>query len=557
MSSINLLEPNKKLELIFYYSMKNSNKIQCESSARNISDGWKSGLLNLANILFLFFSFTIFFSYFLGVGYSNLNYNSDLVQPFMQARDLLQEPSRFNDWYFSPALYFFPDLIFSVFLVVLPIPNAVLPIIYGALLFTLYSGAGGILISSNMRVSFVTATNLIAAIILLVGLMSFSYAVKGPISPLSYVWLASASIHTGAVLMTLVSAAIFINLLTNQARLRWLVVLGVTVYLSSFSDLLFVVWFVVPASIIAILHGISIGGRRSYIYAVTLIVATISALISERLIRNVLFSSELDVFSGYMSPINPIDSVLSFSQELIRAVKMNDYPALITVGVLIPIGARAIKICFDLLGRQPQTVGNYIELFIAMSCFSALLTPLATGNYKVVGDWRYFIVIHILIMVWIVYFISNVIGSIRIVNVVAGLGAGVLIAVSAMTVSEDAIASVKRLQSPTPVEICLRQEKRTTGIGDYWTAKLLMFMTRREIHIVQVREDGYFFRWNYNRRWFSVRSDNKAPFSPDFIITKNLDPNKLRARFGDPSRSIVCGDSEIWLYDLPLRTEGL
>ena len=103
-------------------------------------------------------------------------------------------------------------------------------------------------------------------------------------------------------------------------------------------------------------------------------------------------------------------------------------------------------------------------------------------------------------------------------------------------------------------ETCLEAASRTTGIGQYWVAKLLELLTsQRRLHILQIGDNLERLPWNYNDRWFSHRADNGLPVAPDFIIPDQLDQAALRRRFGDPSRIMPCGNTPIWLYDTRLR----
>jgi hypothetical protein len=113
-------------------------------------------------------------------------------------------------------------------------------------------------------------------------------------------------------------------------------------------------------------------------------------------------------------------------------------------------------------------------------------------------------------------------------------------------------SAAKRIVVPSPLQVCLDAEGRTAGLGDYWSAKSLIFSSDRRIHVAQLTSDGSFYHANFNNRWFANRADGGGTFRPDFIIPTNLDAERLRRVFGFPDRVRNCGGQDVWLYHASL-----
>jgi len=134
----------------------------------------------------------------------------------------------------------------------------------------------------------------------------------------------------------------------------------------------------------------------------------------------------------------------------------------------------------------------------------------------------------------------------------AALAAGGAVAVAGAALAGPAAEAVPRIVAPPPLVACLAREGRTVGIGDYWTAKHLMFTSGRRVHIVPITDHGLLYRWNTNGRWFTQRADTGETARPDFVVPARLDRYDFRESFGPPQRVATCAGTALWLYDSPL-----
>lgn len=198
-------------------------------------------------------AFFLLLSFLLGHDYGIAIYNSDVIHPFLLVGDLLRDRTALVDWHYSPALYVFPDWFLTAAVMVAPVTNGWLPLIYGALIMALYCLAGGAVLASSGSARMVTAAWAIAAALFFAG-GAFLLFIDAPISPGVYSHLAAPYTHTGAVLATLAASALFLSLLSGHSGLGGAVGLAALVSAASFSDLLFVAWFVAPACGAALLN---------------------------------------------------------------------------------------------------------------------------------------------------------------------------------------------------------------------------------------------------------------------------------------------------------------
>lgn len=500
--------------------------------------------------LLIFAAFLIVFTFLLGLGHAGVAYNSDSILPFLLVRDLLQDPSALVDWYPSPAFYVFPDWILAAVLLVGQVPGSAMPLFYGALLLTLYCFAAGALLAAEGRVPVLAGTWGMAAALMIAGGAALLF-IDRAISPAAFVALASPHIHTGAVLGTLLSGALLIALLEERAGARAVAALGVAVFVCAFSDFLYLVWFTGPACIVAGLHSWWTGRRGGFRYAILMAALSGAAVVVETLIRGGI------ALTGYLkaggSSEGPIRAASFLWVQLRTAVSDADYPLIVTLMVAAALIMRTAFILLSIVQRRTLRDGAFTDLFLGGSCAAALLAPLLTGAFQEAAHWRYFLIVFPLSLLWGLRLSFQAWGKWRGASLHLSWIAAALVVLVSAAASAPALEAGKRLQAPPPLEACLAREGRFEGLGDYWTAKLLMLMTERRVHIVQVTRGGNLFRWDYNGRWFTERADSRAAVRPDFIVMRNLDPNALRTRFGAPARVVDCDGTEIWLYDKVLK----
>lgn len=95
------------------------------------------------------------------------------------------------------------------------------------------------------------------------------------------------------------------------------------------------------------------------------------------------------------------------------------------------------------------------------------------------------------------------------------------------------------------------QEGHVRGLADFWNANYLNAVSHK-LCLNQIRADGRVQFWGNNAfQHFTMETPGATLHRSfySFIITNGLDPAALRAKFGEPSRTVTVGSYEVWLYD--------
>lgn len=461
--------------------------------------------------------------------------HSDLIQPYMLARDILTDPKAIFDWYHSPALYVFPDWLLAMILVAgVPGSDRILPVLYSIILLLAYSMAGGWLLRQSLNVSVLRGTWLLASISVIAAYTTH-HDLTTPMTTWLFLTGSAAYIHTGALLLTLVAGGWLMQWL-KQPNAKATAAMTVVVALTTFSDALFMVWFVAPASVVLLLHAWAQRSRQGLITLIWITGAGLMAMTAERLLRGT---------TPELQRIAPGESLQIFIRDVQATISAGDVGFVLMMLAIIVIALRATVTVLRLLRRQTLAPAAYLELFVAGSIAAALLAPLVSGLYWELSLWRYLLVIPVLVIIWGVHCALKLSPQ-----WLYGLTAGAMITTLVVgTVSiRPAWEHFQSMQEPIALEQCLREQDRDTGFGDYWNAKRLLFLSDRRLHIIQINADGQPFRMNYNGRWFTERADTGAPVQPDFVILDRLNPEAIARRFGPPEQIVSCEGSTIWLY---------
>jgi hypothetical protein len=491
---------------------------------------WTAALLGLV--------FFVFVSYLIDrLGAADLLYNSDVVQPYLMVGDIIRDPSSFFSWDRSAALYSFPDWFLAATLLALPVPNAWLPLIYGALLLTLYALAGGALLATSGEIKPALAAWSIAFILVAGGLATLLFP-QGISSDL-YVQLAAPYVHTGAALAALAAAALFLHLLqrSDQAS-TGCCALGLLAFAASFSDPLFCVWLVAPAGLTGLLHTWATRKPRGAVLAVVVVAAALAGWVIQRLLHNPGF----DFAGSWSASIELLSTLL--------ANNWGDGPLLLIGLLILALLLRGALLAVKLLRRETPTPGQTLELLLAAICAAALSAPVVANMITDAGKLRYFLILMLVPSLWVCFLLLRRTTDSPLHRYLESVPVALLLLSFGFFL--PAWSSAKRLATLAPLEACLEGHGLTAGLGDYWTAKATIFESDRRIHLVQLKSDGGFYLSNFNGRWAANRADGNGPLRPNFIVPRGLDPVRLRNVYGAPHSVIDCAGQEVWLYQSPL-----
>lgn len=471
-------------------------------------------------------------------------FNSDLVMPFLLAQDLIHNPRSLAHWVLSPAWYAFPDWLIAIGLVALPIPNKLLPLFYSATQLSALTLAMGILIASVTHKNWQWTSIFVATIFLCCGMVIILF----PGSALSYslwMWLGSPYIHAGAVLMSLIGVVITLKLIQSSTLLLMhRLALAFIIFFTTLADFIFILWFVVPASMWLIWLNYMHGSRQALGLLPIVIVPSIAAVGLESVIRQTI------------KPESKVHLNGSFSQwldDLHYLWTSADYPMI----VLIFANAILILYCMKVLvtrQREHDESGSVsqLEVFLGLICLVALVTPLLINAYRGLALWRYFLILTIIPPIWFCTRISAIFNRTQFQQYVL-LPSGLITIAVMVYIFTPSLRTIQTLRAPTTLEHCLREHNLQVGYGDYWNAKALIFASHRQVHVIQLLGDKP-YPYATNQEWFSKHAKSNEPIQPNFIILENLSAQAMRQRFGEPDEMITCANKVLWKYHrtLPL-----
>lgn len=492
-------------------------------------------------------------------GLSSVLNNSDLIQPYLVTEDLLFYPGTYYGWRHSAAPYVFPDWILAGLLVILPVPPVWKTVLYAAALSTGYVFTAGWIISQVSPRRITNAAMLFA--ILLIGVLFVSvriYDLANPAVVLEegmthlggalvlgtnnfgflFLNLLAPFIHTGAILDYLLAVALMGLVWNRRAKGPALAALCFVVFLSVYSDALFVVWFVIPAAVVFTIRAALTRRLSPFLTASLLCATAVSAAILQGILHamNSVSSFSVDAVSV---------SAVTFGQSVLRALE-NGNILMITLFIgLVFISAAGIRTVMSLRHGKDMCFAKALLILLAGTVVLGIATPVLSGNFTGLHAWRYLLVLPITVVLASSIFIARHMPKRLSVAAVPGLIMTLLV----LSLAAPAYRVATAMEPQIELVTCLEAEGLTDGYAEYWMTKTVIFYSRRRVHIVQLAHSGGLYGTNYNRLWFEHRSDGTPFGPPNFVIMTGLERDKILPRFGEPEQSLRCGQHDIWLYD--------
>jgi hypothetical protein len=467
-------------------------------------------------------------------------YNSDLIQPYLIIQDALLDWRSLREWVYSPALYLFPDWPISLILVLLGIPNKLLPIFYAPLMLTGLSLLMGSLSAQLTGVLFWRGVLSSSLLLLVCGF----FVLILPNTTLSYylfAWISAPYIHSGAIACWLMGACITVKIgRSPQPSQFGLFALALLVFLASISDFIFVVWFVAPMIGLFLLGLLMAKVPSPWKTIAAIALPTIAAIVIEIILRQQTLQSRA----------HNTGSIEIWLTDLYEFAMRGDYGMVLIVLLNTVILYRAAYLLFRIYKGVPVTELMAFEIFLGLTCIFALVTPLMMNLYRGPSLWRYFLILIVLPPIWALLYTARVLVKLKPGKFIEVLSIATLIIMNILLFSK-VIQNIRHLESVTPLESCLLNQNLTSGYSDYWNSKSLIFSSQRKIHVAQLQGSNP-YRFNFNNDWFLKRSDYQYPFEPNFIIIENLNTDELHTKFGTPDLIFACKDKVIWKYDKPL-----
>lgn len=523
----------------------------------------RNGVLNLIWTALLFITFFMFIGFFYSQNpqhqFYDLNtvereifglaqnlsevpsvYNSDLIQPYLIIQDALENWRSLQQWVYSPALYLFPDWPISLILVLLGIPNKLLPIFYAPLMLTGLSLLMGSL-SAQLTGGYFWRGALTSSLLLLVCGFFVLFLPDTTLSYYLFAWISAPYIHSGAIACWLMGACIAVKIgRSPQPSLVGLFALACLVFLASISDFIFVVWFVAPMIGLFIFGLLIHKALPPWRVIAAIALPAVAAIMIETILRKQTLKSRA----------HNTGSIEIWLTDLYEFAVRGDYSMVLIVLLNAALLCRAAYLAFRIYKGMPVTRLMVFEVFLGLTCIFALVTPLLMNLYRGPSLWRYFLILIVLPPIWALPYTTTALTKLKLDKFIGAASIGALLIMNIFLYPKT-MQTIRHLESATPLESCLLGQNLISGYSDYWNSKSLIFSSQRKIHLAQLQGSNP-YRFNFNNDWFLKRSDLQHPFEPNFIILENLNADELHTQFGAPNLVFSCKDKIIWKYDKPL-----
>ena len=457
-------------------------------------------------------------------------FNSDLIQPFLVVADALADPGSLFDWRHAPSPYVVPDMLLAALCLLLPIPELAKPVVYCGALLALDCLAIGWLLVAAGRTRTVLAGAL-AATVALMALYGLAMLLSLEVSFNMLVSVPAPFIHSGAILMGVAFIAAMIAYLRAPER-RNLVPAILICAAGGYSDVLFTIWFVAP-----LVAALLLLGRRTAAKTIDLLLVTaigVVAMVIDRVMRPSIAIIKIDHAT----------TIGTWVSSFVRAIEIGAWPFPATVLMAVVMAGRALYLL--LARRRALSAWNIVEICLGGAQLSATLLPVVSGTLIHIESLRYALAAFVVPIIWLLGWACRPTLPLR---WAVGLPAAIAVAVT-IAVAPAGFDAASRAGTPKPLLACLEANGLTTGLSDYWNAKLSIFQSSYRLHLMQLNETTA-LPWapNFNVRWFSRRAADGAIAEPNFIVLTGLPEAEVLALYGAPQSTLDCGGETVWRYD--------
>ncbi|MGC4003119.1 MAG: hypothetical protein QM811_08275 [Pirellulales bacterium] len=473
--------------------------------------------------------------------HSEFAFNSDLLHPYIFMQDVLRKPSEFQSWDLSRTPYVFPDWILAAVLDVSPLPHMWRPIVYGGVLMTIQAYCVAWMLR-EMR-----TLGSVASVMWGVLTIASTFILDGRThmgeGRTFFLYTVTAFIHSGA----LMSGLAFIPLLSkivhadDLARKRPLIVAGIVTAIATYSDYLFVLWFAIPAGVAFFIIATPMPRRRKFTMFAALGGVAVVVTLLDMAVRRDFKRFDLD----------HLKSIEVWSDLLIYAYRNKQWQIWLSAAIGVVMMGRGVLLTFT--PRDPMSARrDGIELALIYCNTTAMALPLVTGVLTYTGNFCYALPMLTLPYVWVSCCASRGLSA-RFERYAVIFGAVVWLVLA--TQNHKGRHALTKLREPQSISRYLPELGLRTGFGDYWTCKRTLYETDYAVHMIPLDASGKQSDFAYNRSWFERRADDGTAVEPTFVVLTRLDEEKIRARFGDPSRILTLGSDVVWIYDRPIPIE--
>jgi hypothetical protein len=497
------------------------------------------GLTNKAKTIFLFFFLTLSLAnipgtYVAGSPLEKYLFNSDALYLPVLFSDIFQNGGRIKDWFLTPAPYFFPDyLMFMIAYLIGATPYSQI-ISFSLIQIALTFFAIWFLAKATVNYnSFFTASTTLVVLI---------WLAFNAVEP--FIFILVSAHHYGVFISALLLSAIWIKFNHRDKiknRSLFILLTAAVAYITSLSDNLFIVQFVVPLIATEIL--ISIAEHKfSLKNHIPLILVAIYSLFGSMSYNLVVHNpTRYPIVMG----IDKISFNLKCVSEQIFSV-LTDRPVL-GLMFLIYLCIALISFAKIIKDKKNGCELSWIAVFSFLSACATIGTVSLMTNLPVRS--RYLIPVFSWPVIVVFIFLSY-----RLRNRFPNLA----IAISLLTLAPMSWSAYRSIISNgivkqyypeviSCIDDVLERENLHNGIAQYWDAKYMQAFSRLNLNIAQYVDNLSEMRWITSKRYFK-------PFYDFAIISVDATPpykisSELLTRInGAPKCVKFCGNKIVLIY---------
>ncbi len=472
--------------------------------------------LHVLSFSVLILSLITFLSVFNDWNFSN-TFNADVMGVPYLFRDIFIDGGHYKDWQLSSAPTFFPDrviyyLLFQIF------KNDFLSItfVFGLIQTLSVSGLSVYIYRKLIKGN---AREFSWLIPLFYSFAFFeSYYILND-QMLGFLMLIFCY-HTGALVCSLLSFAIVVSDLKFGIKAALLFVMAA---ISIYSDLLYVLMFIVPMMCLQVVQFNYKGFKTSALYAALILGGAIVGYLVFKLTS-----------TNYASVDNQFDIsrtktciALMYQQVEYEFRKVGFQSMLTYVTFTVPIISFFIVMMFR---KKLEPSLKYFIWFYIFFTVIIIAVPLIIGSYDSMDKIRYISGAYFFSAVVLAFFSALIMSlTLRFQWLKAGLSYAVILAFFFTAYNKlDTKGFVNYFTYYPPKaramdELC-KEHGLTRGVSYYWNAKWASMFSRNNITVVAVYPSTNIYDYGSNREWFF-----KGTY--DFVIPEGLDSAEVRKNF--------------------------
>jgi len=467
--------------------------------------------------------------------------NSDTIYQPSLYWDLIENQNSISDWSLNPSPNFFPDML-----------------IY----FLIMKITGKIMVSSFIfALVQVLAINLLFArilkhltleylkIMLIVNAVFVLFACTRLITN-NFGFLfnfISNSYHLGSFVMMLIGFNFMLSYI-NENKLSTIFFLFITIVFGFMSDRLFLVNFCVPAVVSCLFFIKSPALKKLFpVLVVSILGPLFGQFIIHQLVATLHYIS-IEEPNSFLNWNNIYHSLTLFLSQLLVYMKEMSAVTIIVVISFVSLVLLSIR-SFTIVIRRKYltTMLDFAIVFICISSYTILLSPILAGNYTGFDTIRYNYHAYILLTVSFPLILLEFLPYLKLKLEPIGVGFATMVIGLTIFLTFTHHLNFEKYFNFYPKEAQnadLFYEKTGLKVGssDYWDAKLITLFSKHNLLVFATFENLMPYHHVTNRNWFHVHSkkDGGSPIEFQFTILDNdLRKEIARTKFSNYKDSIV------------------